>query len=366
MRICIAAGGTGGHLLPGLATAAELRSRGHRVHFLVRKDRDSQAVLAKEGFPSSAFAYQGFPRRLSAQWLTFPFLSLTACSAARRVLRREAPDAVLGMGGYVSVPVGLAAVRLGIPLVVHEQNRSAGLANRLLSRWARGVAVSFQGTRGFPPSVPLAFTGLPLRPGLAGKDPAAARRELGLDPDAFTLLIFGGSQGARALNRCAAESLRKWGKPRREWQVVHFTGAADAEWAERFYREAGCRAFVRPYWSDMATAYGAADFVVCRAGANTVMELARLGKAALLVPYPHATNAHQEENARFLEERGQARVILEKDLTEEQFLSVLDGLPAPASLREASFRRMQNPPAECSQGAAHLADLLEQVAMARA
>lgn len=366
MRLCVAAGGTGGHLLPGLAAAQELRSRGHQVHFVVRRDHASQALLAREGFSSSAFAYAGYPRRFSMSWAAYPFYTLNACWIARRVLRRQRSELVLGMGGYLSVPVGLAAVRMKIPLVVHEQNRRAGLANRFLSRWASAVAVSFPDTEGFPPQALKRFVGLPLRANLIPKDPEEARRALGLSPELLTVLVFGGSQGAHALNRLVMSSLADLPSFRDRWQFIHMTGGEDRDAAEKFYAEEGWRSFVRAYWDDMATLYGAADFVVSRSGANTVMELARLGKPALLVPYPHATNDHQEANARFLEGLGQARVILERDLTKERFQSILKGLPVSSASREPDARRAPKTPAEFSAGASRLADLIEKVSGERA
>jgi UDP-N-acetylglucosamine--N-acetylmuramyl-(pentapeptide) pyrophosphoryl-undecaprenol N-acetylglucosamine transferase len=324
MRVCVGAGGTGGHLLPGLAVAKELRTRGHQVHFVVRTDLTSQTLLAKEGFASSSFMFAGFPRCLSWRMVTFPFLFLTAYFCARRILRRERPDIVLGMGGYVSVPVGLAAVSRGIPLVLHEQNSCAGLANRLLSRWARAVATSFETTENL--SVRLGFvrvTGLPLRPGLVPKDFGESRRSLGLERSRFTLFIFGGSQGAKTLNRLVHESLPFLSEFRDQWQWIHLTGKADEQFMNDNYQRLGWTAFVRSYWRDMATLYSAADLVVSRAGANTVMELLAMGKRALLVPYPMATDNHQEKNARFSEKRGLAEVILERELTGEKLAALL-------------------------------------------
>lgn len=322
MRICIAAGGTGGHLLPGLAVGKELRKRGHKVHFIVRSGGTSQEQVAAEGFASSAFRYGGFPREVSPKALLFPVASLVAYLNARRILRREEPDVVLGMGGYITVPAGLAARRRGLPLVIHEQNSRAGLANRLLSRWAAAVATSFPETQGLHGRSPVP-TGLPLRQELVPGDAGTARKKLELAPDRFTVLVFGGSQGARALNRLTLAALPGLAAQRDRWQFIHFTGEADQAAVAEAYRAGGWRAFARPYWSDMAAAYAAADFVVARSGANTVMELARLGKRALLVPFPFATDDHQRTNAEFLKARGLADIVLEKDLTPDRFGSIL-------------------------------------------
>lgn len=359
MRVLIAAGGTGGHLLPGLAAAKALRARGHAVHFLVKRDGRSPEFLSREGFPSTAFHFTGFPRGVSPALLTYPLKLLLAFLAARRTLRRENPDVFLGMGGYVSVPGGLAARIAGVPIVLHEQNTRAGLANRLLSRWARVVATSFERTEGLSPRAGRrAWTGLPLRPDLTPPDPAAARRELGLDSDAPTLLIFGGSQGARALNRWAVHALDAL-PAGGGWQVIHLTGPADEATVRDAHGRGGRRAFVRAFWSNMAAAYAAADAVVARAGANTVMELWRVGRPALLVPFPSATDDHQTANAGFLAERGHARVVAEKDLRPESLAEFLAGLPPLETLRGENAARLAAAPPLLMTAAERLAEVVE-------
>ena len=361
MKVLIAAGGTGGHLLPGIAAAKELRRRGHIVHLAVRRDRGSQAALAREGFASSAFAFAGFPRTFSLRLFTYPFLAAAAWMSARRILRRERPDVVLGMGGYVSVPVGMAAAGLGIPLVLHEQNSRAGLANRFLSRRASAVATTFQDTEGLRARGRVVWTGLPLRPDLVPKDPAEARRSLGLSHEDMTVLVFGGSQGARALNRLVMLSLPIMDLLKARWQFIHLTGEAEFVPVKASYRAYGWRAFVRSYWADMATLYSAADVVIGRAGANTVMELARMGKRAFLVPYPHATDNHQEFNARHLEALGLARVVSERDLTEEQLMKFFRELPPKEDLRRACAERLAKTPPQYLEAPAKLADLIESM-----
>lgn len=359
MHVLIAAGGTGGHLLPGLAAAKALRARGHTVHFLVKQDGRSPAFLARAGFPSTAFHLEGLPRGIRLSLLTYPFKLFLAFRAARRTMRRETPAVFLGMGGYVSVPGGLAARVAGVPIVLHEQNTRAGLANRLLSRWARVVATSFERTEGLSSRVGRrAWTGLPLRPDLTPRDPAAARRDLGLDPAAPTLLVFGGSQGARALNRWTVSALNALPSIV-SWQVIHLTGPADEETVRTAHARAGRRAFVKDFWSDMAVAYSAADAVVARAGANTVMELWRVGRPALLVPFPAATDDHQTANAQFLAERGHARVVAERDLRPETLADFLSGLPPVDELRRENAARLAAAPPLLTTAADRLAEVVE-------
>lgn len=361
MKIIIAAGGTGGHLFPGVAIAKELRQRGHRVHFIVKKDRDSQPFLAREGFPSSSFWFEGFPRKLSWRAISFPFIAGAAFLSAQRIFRREAADVFLGMGGYISVPAGLAAVRRGVPLYLHEQNVQAGLANRFLSRWAKRVATSFESTVGLSQRANrIVLTGLPLRPDLIPKDPSESRRALGLDPDDFTLMVFGGSQGARAVNERVLEAMKVLAVQKPRWQFIHLTGVADEEKARSFTQTMSGRFFVRAFYSDMATLYSAADFVVARAGANTVMELRRMGRSALLVPYPFATDDHQSFNAKVLEQSGQARVIKERDFSVEAFLGAMNDLPELGVLRSANRDRLAHVGQDLLSAAQRVADLVTE------
>jgi UDP-N-acetylglucosamine--N-acetylmuramyl-(pentapeptide) pyrophosphoryl-undecaprenol N-acetylglucosamine transferase len=241
---------------------------------------------------------------------------------------------------------------------LHEQNSRAGLANRLLSRRAKTVATSFQETSGLAPRAKQIVTGLPLRPDLVPQDPAGARKKLQLDPNALTILLFGGSQGARALNRLWMETLKAIPQAK-SWQFIHLTGANDFESVESFYQTAGLKSFVKPFWNDMSAVYSAADFAIGRSGANTVMELTRMGKKALLVPFPFATDNHQEFNARWLEKTGAAQVVLEKDLSAEKLKGVLESLPEKDVLRRENAARLDAVPADFLQAARRLADAVE-------
>lgn len=358
MRVCLAAGGTGGHLLPGLALGKALRERGHLVHFIVKIDETSQDRVAREGFPSSAFFFEGFPRKLSLRALAFPWIAAAAYRSAARIARRETPRVIVGMGGYVSVPLGLWAAGHRVPLVLHEQNVRAGLANRFLSRWAAAIGVTFEGTTGLP-AERCTTTGLPLRPDLRPGDPRAARRALGLAENDGTILVFGGSQGARALNARWIDSLSRLRRPGENWQFIHLTGPQDEAAVRAAYERDGRRAFVRAFHSDMATVYSAADVVVGRAGANTVMEIYRMGKAALLVPFPHATSDHQTANALALARGGAATVVTEGELTVDRLADLVNAWPALDDLRRANDARLAAVPADFSRAAERLADLVE-------
>jgi UDP-N-acetylglucosamine--N-acetylmuramyl-(pentapeptide) pyrophosphoryl-undecaprenol N-acetylglucosamine transferase len=266
-----------------------------------------------------------------------------------------------GVGGYASVPTMLAAVLTGVPRVIHEQNAIPGLANRTLGGMANAVAVSFADTARFFPTRRTHVTGNPVRNEIRAGDARIARQRLGLAADAFTVLIFGGSQGAHRLNRAILEALPDLAREGADLQFVHATGARDLADVRRGYEVSGARARVEPFIDDMAVAYQAADFVICRAGAGTVFELAVVGKPALLVPFPFAANDHQRLNAEAAVQAGAAWILLDQ---------YCDGPRILASLRAA--REKPDQLADMAQRARSMArpdaadrivDLLERVAV---
>ena len=317
MKVLIAAGGTGGHLYPGIAIAREvLREAGNGAVFVGTEQGIEARVLPKEGLPVRFITVgrlKGMgPGSIIRTLITLPRGLLQAL----RLLRTERPDAVIGVGGYASGPVALAAWLLRVPLVIVEPNSYAGLTNRMLGRFARNVFVCFPGRdrQGFFPAGKKSLAGPLVRKGIDGGDRSAGRAAFGLKPDSFTVFVMGGSGGAHAINmamKAAATELASV----RGLQVLHQTGHKDVQEVAAAYRDAGVDAAVLPYIDDMAGAYAAADLVVSRSGATTVAELAVCGKQAVLIPYPYAADNHQEHNARSLAERGGATVIVQKDLT---------------------------------------------------
>jgi UDP-N-acetylglucosamine--N-acetylmuramyl-(pentapeptide) pyrophosphoryl-undecaprenol N-acetylglucosamine transferase len=219
------------------------------------------------------------------------------------------------MGGYLSVPVILTARLLGIRTLLHEQNVYPGLANRFLSRWADSVAVSFAASETYFKGKKVWVSGLPIRPEIGQIDQTTGRRHFGLDMQASTVLVFGGSLGAQRLNTLATEAWPLLLKKGLLFQVLHVTGTKDFERVERLYRDLRLSVKVLPYCHDMDHAYAAADAVVCRAGASTVAELLVVKRPALMVPYPHASNNHQIYNARVLEKSGLGHIVLDDALT---------------------------------------------------
>lgn len=319
-RVLIAAGGTGGHVFPALAVARALGDAGAEVEFVGTARGLESRLVPEEGWVLHEVVMHPLARKASLATLRLPLTILRATREAAAVLRARDVSVACVFGGYVSVPLTLAARRVGIPLVVHEQNAVPGLANRLAAQWAQAIGVSVPGSRDrFRNPDRVTLTGNPVRPAFTTLDRAAARpaalAAFDLDPDRRTLLVFGGSQGARRINDAAVGTVGLWTRPER-LQILHGAGRSDhgrtaAAW-EGALEAAGAGApLVRchEFIADMPAAYAAADVVACRAGASTIAELTVLGLPSVLVPYPHATDDHQTENARALADVGAAKTV---------------------------------------------------------
>ena len=334
MRIVITGGGTGGHLFPALAVHEALMARcpGAAALFVGAATGVEATILPRRGYAFRGLAAsQVSGAGLAGRGRAALRLPGTVLQAAR-LLREFRPQAVFGVGGYASVSTVLAARLTGIPSVIHEQNAFPGLANRALGRLASRVAVSFEGTTRFFPAGRVTVTGSPVRAEIRAGDAGVARERLGLAAGTFTALIFGGSQGAHRLNLAVRELLPELAGERDGFQFVHATGARDLAEVRQSYAKAGIRARVEPFFEEMAVAYQAADFVICRAGAGTVFELAAVGKPALLVPFPYAANDHQRLNAEAAVKIGAAWILLDQHC---------DGRRLAASLRAAQEKPAQ-------------------------
>jgi UDP-N-acetylglucosamine--N-acetylmuramyl-(pentapeptide) pyrophosphoryl-undecaprenol N-acetylglucosamine transferase len=319
MKVIIAGGGTGGHLYPGIALARELlREQGNEVLFVGTREGIEAKVLPREGLPVR-FITVGKLKGMGLLSIIKTLGTLPGSLAqSLGLLRGARPDVVVGVGGYASGPVAVAARCLRIPLLIVEPNSYAGLANRKLGKLADRIILCFPGTgsqRFFSPGKTERLGPL-VRRGIEEGSREEALAGFGLDPEGFTVFAMGGSGGAHAINMAMKEAARLLAEVKR-LQILHQTGEKDVEDVTAGYREAGVRAAVLPYIHDMAGAYAAADLVVSRSGATTVAELAVCGKKAVLIPFPHAADNHQEYNARTLAERGRADIIIQKDLTAE-------------------------------------------------
>jgi UDP-N-acetylglucosamine--N-acetylmuramyl-(pentapeptide) pyrophosphoryl-undecaprenol N-acetylglucosamine transferase len=311
-KIMITAGGTGGHIFPGLAVAQSFLQQGDAVVWVGTQQGLETKLVPTENIPLLTIAMQGVRGKGVVRLLKAPWLIARSVLAARKLIKQESPDVVLGMGGYVSGPVGIAARLCNVPLVIHEQNAIAGMANKMLSHVASSVCESFPQT--FPISPKVVCSGNPLRPAilsLAGKKVGNllnANRPL-------NLLILGGSQGARAINQIIPPMAARF-QSTDKLQIWHQTGAADFETIKSAYQNLNSNPYrVEPFINDIATAYTWADLVVCRAGATTVAELAAIGLPAIFIPAPQAVDDHQTANAKSLQKHGAAVILQQSELS---------------------------------------------------
>lgn len=339
MRVAITGGGTGGHVFPGVAVAEALRARAPDTEIIfIGGSRGLEATA----IPEAGFEFRAVPARslLGRRWLAVPMVFWTLLRgiiSAYRILRRFDPDVVFATGGYVSGAVAIAGRLLRRPLVLHEQNSVPGLTNRLLSRIADEVHLSIPSARRhFGRRHHLRLSGNPVRRDVMQGDARRARREFGLSADRRTILILGGSQGARSINRAAVDMIRAL-RHRDELQFILQTGRRDQNRIQRQLRRLRDRVRVRAFIQRMGDAYAVADLVVARAGATSLAEIAATGRAAILVPYPHASHNHQAANARVLLEAGAARVIADRELSGRRLTSeIANIIDTPRKLREMS------------------------------
>lgn len=307
--LLIMAGGTGGHIMPGLAVAQEMRRRGWRVFWLGHPERMEGRLVPEYGFELEPLRFSGVRGKGLAALARLPLTLGRACWQAFGALGRIRPDVVLGMGGYVAFPGGVMAALRRIPLAIHEQNAVAGTANRWLARLARATL------SGFPGTLPGAETvGNPVRSAMLAAAPAEQRYKARSGP--LHLLVVGGSLGASALNTIVPAALARVA-PEARPIVTHQAGEQHLAMLRQTYEQAGVRARCHAFIEDMAAALSDADIVICRAGAMTVAEVAAIGVAALFVPLPHAIDDHQTANARYLGDGNGAWVRKQPEFTAE-------------------------------------------------
>jgi UDP-N-acetylglucosamine--N-acetylmuramyl-(pentapeptide) pyrophosphoryl-undecaprenol N-acetylglucosamine transferase len=328
MRLLLAGGGTGGHLFPAVALAQELKTEEPDAAILfVGTARGVEAwVLPELGFALEKIEMEGFVGKPALKKPGVFLLLMRSVGRSMKILKRFQPEVVVGVGGYASVPVLLAARLMGKPVLIHEQNALPGLANRLLGRLAQRVCLSFEDDQGFFPTAKTLVSGNPVRRGIAGCPPPEG------EP---VLLVSGGSQGAAAINRTMIEALPLLERWRDRLAIIHQTGARDEDMVRRAYASAGWHKFrVVSFITDMGAAYTSAHLVVCRAGATTIAELCACGRTALFIPLPHAAGDHQARNAESLASRGAALLVEQKDLTPSKLAAeIADLLDHPQRLK---------------------------------
>ncbi len=335
MRMMIAGGGTGGHLFPGLAVAERWQVSGRgSVCFVGSRFGLEARIVPARGYPFYALPIYGARGRGMRGYVEFALQLPVALAQAWRAQREFRPDVVVGLGGYGSVPAVLIAWVRRVPVVLLEQNARPGWANRLLACFATRICTSFAASAAHFPAGKAVHTGNPVR-AMHGMRSASERA-------GFRLLVLGGSQGARSINRAVVEAAAELMHAIPNLHIVHQSGPLDEEWVRASYQEKGVRAEVHAFIDDMAAAYARADLVLCRAGASTLAELAVAGKAAVLVPYPYAADDHQRLNAETWQQAGAAEMILDRELTASRLLEVVTRLARNPELRQTMSTRARS------------------------
>ena len=323
----VMAGGTGGHIFPGLAVAHALREQGWRVHWLGAPGSMEERLVPPQGFPLETIDFAGVRGKGLLTLALLPLRLLKAFAQALSVVRRVKPDVVIGLGGYISFPGGMMAVLAGKPLILHEQNSVAGMANKVLASGANKVFAAF------PNALPKAqWVGNPLRQAFL-QQPEPAERFAGRSGP-LKVLVVGGSRGAKALNDIVPQAVALLPVEARP-QVVHQSGAKQIDALRANYAAAGVQAELTPFIEDTAQAFADADLVICRAGASTVTELAAVGVAAIYVPFPHAVDDHQTTNAHFMVDAGGGWLMPQPALNAQKLAEMLQNMQRSTLLNVA-------------------------------
>ena len=339
MNFVIAAGGTGGHLFPGLAVGEVLLARGHRVMLIIsEKEIDALATQGRGEFRIERVPGVGIQSKSPVALVKFALKFRAGLNQVKALCRDFAPSAVLGMGGFTSTAPILAGRSRKIPTFVHESNAIPGKANRLNGRLVTRVLIGFEECSRFFPAGKCEVTGTPVRTSLTGRlDKTKALAAFGLAPGRPTLLVMGGSQGAHGINQALINALPQLAAT--PLQVIHLSGRQDETLMRESYAKAGIPAFVAAFWHRMEEAYSAADFSIARSGAASLTELSQFALPGILIPYPFAAEDHQTFNAKIFERAGAATLLHERETTGETLAKkLLWFLDDPARLSEASAR----------------------------
>ena len=322
VKVIIAGGGTGGHLFPGIAIAEEFLKRGHTILFMGTDRGLEKSILKKMGFPLRIINIEGIkgkgPVETGRALLKIP----KSLFQSFRIIREFRPDIVIGVGGYASGPAVIVAHFVGIKTVVAEQNVLPGITNKILGKFVDRIFLSFSETKKWFPEKKVLVTGNPVR---AAFSPGIVEQEekVGREKESFTILIFGGSQGAHAINMALISAVEYLKEMRDHLRIIHQTGYNDLEEVSKTYQVYGIKAEVLPFIMDMASVFSVADLLVCRAGATTVAEITASGRAAILIPFPFAVGDHQTRNAEVLVKAGAAEMIPERELAGKRIADLI-------------------------------------------
>ncbi|PIT36377.1 undecaprenyldiphospho-muramoylpentapeptide beta-N-acetylglucosaminyltransferase [Snodgrassella alvi] len=348
----VMAGGTGGHIFPALAVAQELQAQGHRIVWLGSEGAMETRLVPQYNIPLETLSIKGIRGNGIKRKLLLPFTLVKTIAAARRIIRRYNVDAVIGFGGFVTFPGGIAARLCGLPLIVHEQNAIAGLSNKVLSHFASQVMYAF----------PQVFTnqnglvGNPVRADIAALTPPAQR--FAGRQGVLNILVVGGSLGADILNKVVPQAMALLPESQRP-NLLHQSGRNKLTQLQHQYDEYGVKAECVEFITDMVSAYREADLVICRAGALTIAELTAAGLGAILVPYPHAVDDHQTANAQYMVKDGAAVLMPQTSLNAQSLQTVLADLSREQCLQMAEkARALAQPDSAAKVAAAAVASVL--------
>jgi UDP-N-acetylglucosamine--N-acetylmuramyl-(pentapeptide) pyrophosphoryl-undecaprenol N-acetylglucosamine transferase len=359
-KVMISGGGTGGHIFPAVAIADEIKKRNPSTEFLFvgAKDKMEMEKVPQAGYPIIGLWISGIQRKLTTKNLSFPFKLISSLWKSRKIINEFKPSAVIGTGGFASGPLLFVASRKGIPCLIQEQNSYPGITNKLLSAKVLKICTAYEGMDRFFPKEKLILTGNPLRKGLEKSLPAdaASKMAFGLNPEWPTLLILGGSLGAGRINEMISDQLSSF--LRLELNVIWQCGKLYSESLEKRHPNLPNHFKLQAFITDMKAAYSASDFVISRAGANTLSELAAAGKAAILIPSPNVAEDHQTKNAEALSAKNAALLFKENRSSLELFEIVSDFIDRP----EIGQNLAQNISAMAlPNAAAHIVDEIEKM-----
>lgn len=334
MKLLIAGGGTGGHLFPGIAVAEEFLGRdpANEVLFVgTERGIEARAVPAA-GYRLELVSAAGIRGKGTVGKLKGACMMMYGYAQSRRILKEYRPDLVLGVGGYASLPMVMAARGMQIPAFIHEQNAIPGMTNKLLARFADRVFITLEESAKYFPEDKILLTGNPLRRQILNMVDTISAEQQTTDNERFRLFTFGGSQGAHAINMAVMAALPRLADLADRLEIRHQTGERDFTAVRDAYEQSGLQASASPFIADMAAEYRWADLVICRAGATTIAEVTACGKPCLFIPFPHAVDDHQRRNAEALLKKQACFMLLEKELTGESLAGMIRELIADPEL----------------------------------
>ena len=349
LRIVISGGGTGGHIYPAIGIAKELMQLDTETEivFVGGVDRLESTLVPQHGFRFLPISVAGFPRKLTWRWIPVVYKVCSGFAKSLWLLKDLKPSVLVGTGGYVCGPVLFAAILLGIPTVIQEQNASPGLTNRILARWAKAIYLAFETAGTHFPTEKTVVIGNPIRRTIGAVE---RKREtydsLGLDPERKTVFVMGGSQGAQAINQNVIDALDNLGVSHRQLQFVHQTGQVDYKVVKARYQNSSIQHLVQPYFDPIETIYSIADLMVCRAGGMTIAEITACGIPAIFIPLPTAAGDHQRLNAQAIADTGGGIVLNQRTLTGSKLAeAIIQIINNPEKQQQMAYqsRQLGNP-----------------------